>query len=58
MKPWYYSKTIWINIISMAIMALGTMMDWPEFSGWMPQLVLGINALNLALRLVTYEGVQ
>jgi hypothetical protein len=58
MKRWYKSKTIWINVISMAIMALGTAMNWPEFSGMTAQFVFGINILNLALRLITFEGLE
>jgi hypothetical protein len=58
MKPWYKSKTVWVNIISMAIMALGTAMNWPEFSGWTVQFVFGINMLNLALRMITFEGLE
>ena len=58
MKPWYYSKTVWVNIISMLMLAIGTMMGWPELSDWTVQFTMGINVLNLALRLVTYEGLK
>lgn len=58
MKPWYKSKTVWVNLISMAIMALGTAMNWVEFSDWTAQFVFAINLLNLALRMITFEGIE
>lgn len=59
MKPIWKSKTFWANLLSAVIGGL-------EVSGlvdvipaeWQPLLVLGMAALNIALRMVTTEPVR
>lgn len=57
-KPWYESKTIWVNIISLVVVVIGTMAGWQEMQEYAPTLIAAVNVLNLLLRLVTYEAVK
>jgi uncharacterized membrane protein len=57
-KPWYESKTLWVNIISLVVVVIGTMAGWQEMKDYAPELLGAVNVLNLVLRLVTYEAVQ
>lgn len=57
-KFWYQSKTLWVNIISLAIVIIGTMAGWQEMRDYAPMLMAVVNALNIVLRLVTYEGIK
>lgn len=57
-KYWYQSKTLWVNIISLAIVIIGTMAGWQEMRDYAPTLMAVVNGLNIILRLVTYEGIK
>jgi hypothetical protein len=57
-KPWYESKTLWVNIISLVVVVIGTMAGWQEMKDYAPELLGAVNVLNLVLRLVTYEAVK
>jgi len=57
-KFWYQSKTLWVNIISLAIVIIGTMAGWQEMRDYAPTLMAVVNGLNIVLRLVTYEGIK
>lgn len=65
MKPWYSSRTMWLNIASMAT-ALGTLalanlslLGLPDYAlfWWMLGLTLVVNVCNLYLRLDTKEAI-
>jgi len=57
-KFWYQSKTLWVNIISLLIVIIGTMAGWQEMRDYAPTLIAVVNGLNIVLRLVTYEGIK
>jgi uncharacterized membrane protein len=57
-KPWYESKTLWVNIISLVVVVIGTIAGWQEMKDYAPELLGAVNVLNLVLRLVTYEAVK
>ena len=57
-KYWYQSKTLWVNIISLAIVIIGTMAGWQEMRDYAPAMMAVVNGLNIVLRLVTYEGIK
>lgn len=53
MKPWYQSKTVWTNVLSVAAIGLnryGAVLP-PEY------LALGLAAVNLGLRFLTTQAV-
>ena len=57
-KFWYQSKTLWVNIISLAIVIIGTVAGWQEMRDYAPTTMAVVNGLNIVLRLVTYEGIK
>jgi hypothetical protein len=57
-KFWYQSKTMWVNVVSLAIVIIGTMAGWQEMRDYAPELLAIVNVLNLTLRLMTYEGIK
>jgi len=57
-KPWYESKTVWVNIVSLVVVVIGTMAGWQEMKDYAPTLIAAVNVLNLLLRLVTYEAIK
>ena len=63
MKPWYFSKTIWFNLITGLLVTVSAV--WPNASfatQWIatnrPFIDAGWAGLNVILRLVTKEKVQ
>jgi hypothetical protein len=54
-KPWYQSKTIWTNIITLAIFVLGQLAVIPDFADVSKYLVLVVAVLNIILRAVTSQ---
>lgn len=65
MKPWYSSRTMWLNIASIATtlctLALSNlqMLGLPDFAlfWWMLGLTLVVNVCNIYLRLDTKEPI-
>lgn len=50
MKPWYESKTIWINLIVFLIAVIGLFVDSNLFDQYDQYLIMAIAVLNLVLR--------
>lgn len=57
-KEWYQSKTIWINIFSLVVLVLSTMSGWAELKDIAPQMLVGVNVLNIGIRFLTSEGIK
>ena len=55
MKRWYKSKTVWINVLTLAAMIIGTVTQWPEMKDMVPQLVYALAIINVALRFISSE---
>jgi len=36
MKPWYQSKTVWINVFTLATIILGTVTQWHDMKDLVP----------------------
>jgi hypothetical protein len=58
MKPWYESKTLWVNIIALVGVVIGTMTQWPELAQYGPQFTTALAIVNLLLRFVTFEAIS
>lgn len=58
MKRWYKSKTVWINVLTLIAMILGTVAQWPEVQEIAPQLAYALAIVNVLLRFVTSESVR
>lgn len=55
MKPWYRSRTIWINSLTVAIALVAVLQGSPLFARYSEALLL-VNALmNVGLRFVTTQ---
>lgn len=55
-KPWWQSKTIWINALT-AIITIGTQLSGslpPEYAA---KIAAGLALVNLVLRVITTEAV-
>lgn len=52
-KPWYESKTLWVNALTLLVMVLGTVAQWPEFSVYAPQIAGAVAVVNMLLRFLT-----
>ena len=52
-KPWYQSKTLWVNILTLLALILGTVAQWPELQALSPQLLGALSVVNILLRLLT-----
>jgi NADH:ubiquinone oxidoreductase subunit K len=50
MKPWWESKTIWLNLILFAIAVIGLLVDSNAFDQYDEVLLLCAAMLNLVLR--------
>lgn len=56
MKPLYRSKTAWFQGLTFAVGVLQLSTEIVPAT-WTPYILFGISVLNLALRMVTSEGV-
>jgi hypothetical protein len=52
-KRWYTSKTLWVNALTLLIMVLGTVAQWPEFADYAAHIAGIVAAINLILRVIT-----
>ena len=57
MKPWYESKTLWVNILALLAIVIGTLTQWPELTDIYPQLTTALAIVNMLLRFATYEAI-
>ncbi len=58
MKPWYESKTIWVNVLTVVIVIVTSMMSWPDMQQYGAQLTTMLAVVNVILRLITSEGIS
>lgn len=52
-KPWYQSKTVWINALTLAALIISTIMQWPELQQYATYLTYALAIVNLVLRFIT-----
>jgi len=57
MKPWYESKTIWVNVLTVLVVLITSMMSWPDMQQYGAQLTTMLAVVNVMLRLITSEGI-
>lgn len=55
-KPWYLSKTVWVNVLTLVATVIGTVSGW-DFIKSHPDVMAGLlmasSAVNVALRFLT-----
>jgi len=52
-KQWYESKTLWVNVLTLLALILGSVAQWPELEHLAPQLLGALSVVNIILRFVT-----
>jgi len=52
-KEWYKSKTLWVNVLTLLALILGTVAQWPELQSIAPQLLGLLSVVNIVLRFIT-----
>ena len=52
-KPWYQSKTVWINTLTLAALISSTIMQWPDLQQYATYLTYALAIVNLVLRFIT-----
>ena len=50
---WYKSKTLWVNVLTLLALILGTVAQWPELQAVAPQLLGALSVVNIVLRFIT-----
>lgn len=58
MKPWHTSKTLWVNILTLAVLILGTLAARPELDAYAPTIATALAVVNVVLRFVTSKGLR
>lgn len=58
MKPWYTSKTLWVNALTLTVLVLGTLADRPELTAYAPTIATALAVVNVVLRFVTSEKLR
>ena len=58
MKPWYTSKTIIVNALTLIAMILGTVAQWPEMQEHAVQILYAVTIVNVVLRFMTKESLR
>jgi hypothetical protein len=53
MKPWYKSKTVWINVLTLLALILSTIMQWPDLQAQATYIAYALTIVNLILRFIT-----
>lgn len=57
MKPWYESKTIWVNVLTVVAVLITSMTSWPDMQQYGAQLATALAVVNVMLRLITSEAI-
>lgn len=57
MKPWYESKTIWVNVLTVVAVLITSMASWPDMQQYGAQLATALAVVNVMLRLITSEAI-
>lgn len=57
MKPWYKSKTIWVNVLTILAVLITSVTSWPDMQQYGAQLATALAVVNVMLRLITSEGI-
>jgi hypothetical protein len=56
-KPFWTSKTFWMNAGSFVLVVLGMLKDFPDTAHYAPSFILAVNIVNVGLRFLTDQPV-
>lgn len=57
-KPWWQSRTIWINVLTLTVTFIAELMGWEELKSYTPELLIFSNAINLVLRVISTATIR
>lgn len=57
MKRWFRSKTLWVNVLTLAAMILATVAAWPELQTASTEIAYALAIVNVILRFITSEKI-
>jgi len=57
-KPWYKSRTIWINALTLIALIISTIVSWPELLPYSTYLAYALTITNLLLRFITNTKIE
>jgi hypothetical protein len=52
-KPWYKSRTVWINVLTLLTLIMSTVVSWPELSEYSMYIAYALTIINIILRFIT-----
>jgi len=58
MKPWYESKTLWVNGLSFIAAVLALVVVDPAFADYSKYSTLALAFINICLRVITREPIR
>lgn len=58
MKPWYTSKTLWVNALSFIAAVLSLVISEPTFAVYSQYSVMALALVNIMLRVITTDKLQ
>jgi hypothetical protein len=57
-KPWYRSKTVWVNVFTLAIMIIGVIAGSPLAKDYGEYVALVLSIANVVLRFLTTQPIN
>lgn len=57
-KPWYQSKTVWINALTLTALILSTIMQWPDLQAYATYIAYALTIVNIILRFITTSKLE
>ena len=57
-KPWWKSKTIWIDVLTLLGVIITSITAWPDMQQYGTQLATALAVVNVMLRMITNEGLS
>lgn len=57
MKPWYKSRTLWVNALSLLAVIIVSVTAWPEVQQYGAQMATALAVVNMILRFMTTQAI-
>lgn len=57
MKPWYKSRTLWLNALTLVAVIIVSVTAWPELQQYGAQMATALAVVNMLLRFMTTQAI-
>ena len=57
MKPWYKSRTLWLNALTLLAVVIVSVTAWPELQRYGAQMATALAVVNMLLRFMTTQAI-